>query len=336
MKIFHSILYLLIVIFISSCNTDPIAPGTTSKIEFSNLPSLDSGYCFHLWFSYPKSRVNEIKTKSSFLHGDNEYLSVSRFTINSLGNLFYLDSKTNSDVKEGYNPNLFFDAILTIESIKDSFTTPTVRLLSGNFFGDEITGTAILKLSGDDSFGNKINNDLIDSVNQYFLDSPTSLDLSDFASGIWFANSDGDSIKKGLFLTELPYTTSNNRWKYEGWVIKEFNNQKEYFSLGKFSKNTGPDATGAGPLAGDNIVSAYQFPGEDFIKQGFKKILNDGNYSVAISLQPYDYDFNKPFVILQNSVSVIPSNLSRKTSSFLKGNKNLPTFKISINRWKTN
>lgn len=340
MSRFH-LIFLISFLGLFSCSNDPIAPGTTTSIELSNFPNLPSGYCYRLWFNYP---TEIIKNNGGYglpqnglnkgLHGNNEYKSICRFT--SLDNkISFLDGKQNADVPSGINPNLFADAIITVETLGDSMNTePTLRVLSGNFTGDEQKATSALTLYGDDAFTLKIKTDLQDSLkNKYFLDSPTSKDLSDFASGIWFANFEPNNITQGLFLTPLPHSTLNNRWIYEAWLSHDSNNRQEYISLGRFKTFDTSDYTKAGEFAGDLLNEAYKFPGEDFVKQGNKRVLTDGTYKVIISLQPFDYDFNFPFLPIQLSNGIIANNISRGSPNTLIGNNNPPMAVVKINRW---
>jgi len=139
-------------------------------------------------------------------------------------------------------------------------------------------------------------NDFSSSAGKYILATPTDMDDSNEASGIWFLDNSSGAPAVGLELPVLP-----KGWAYEGWAV--INGVP--VSTGTFTSATGQDDTASFSGAG-----GPPYPGEDFLNNApdglsFPTDLSGGK--AVISIEPVPDNSPAPFV-LKPLVGDIPAN----------------------------
>lgn len=161
--------------------------------------------------------------------------------------------------------------VLTIEPNGDTDDGPSsVHYVGGDFNGNTASATT--------DHASAIGADFLSSSFSYILATPTN-GPSTHNQGIWFLDP-GAGPGASLNLPQL-----NNGWAYEGWIVDHTTG--EVVSTGTFTDVAVADSDFGGPAAGPN--GAPPFPGQDFINPAL--ILNDGNKSVVISVEPSpDFD----------------------------------------------
>lgn len=324
---------LLSLVLAAGCTEDPVSPAEPVSVYATALPQLDGALYYELWLSYPTGKLTAGGNPTPSLT-DAEYISVGRFRVTADGTLLDLSGNPASFViPEGRNPNLFIDAILTVQQPGVNEGTPGPCMLSGAIMEDAGSSFIKLELKGDNAFGGTIVDDS-KRYGSFVLDVPTTPDRADYANGIWFIDAPRDSndltIRKGIGLPSLPLVESNERWTYETWLLHYTPSGTEYISLGRFMNPARPDSTGAGPGAGPDLTDVYQEPGEDFVA-GTPRTLNDGSYGVILSLQPTIAPIGHPFIELLRC-DTIPITAARLDSIPMTRLPGAPTLEVTIAR----
>ena len=196
------------------------------------------------------------------------------FTVDANGNLsasgFELD-QADVDAATAY--------ILTIEPNPDPDPNPSaVHILAGDFNGNSASITT--------NHPGAIGTDFTAATGKYILATPTDMDTTNEASGVWWLDPMAGP-GPGLDLPTLPAG-----WKYEGWGVVN----GTPFSTGTFTSVTGADD--AAPFSGPNM--GPPFPGEDFLQNApsgssFPVDLRGG--AVVISVEPDPDNSPMPFTL---------------------------------------
>src|SRR5262249_14484448 len=130
----------------------------------------------------------------------------------------------------------------------------------------------------------------------YHLDTPTTADTSDWASGIWYY--DYATNVPTLHLPDLPIG-----WEYDLWCGTTGQSDPIPYGLGTFGSANGADSDGGGCSAGP--VPAPPFPGEDFILNCYPwepvppVHLNSGGWGLTVAIQPDPPTGPNPFHSLE-------------------------------------
>lgn len=196
--------------------------------------------------------------------------------------------------------------ILTVEPNPDPSTSPSdVHILAGDFSGDN----SDLSIA----HGAALGDDFSTSAGTYILATPTDMDDTNEASGIWFLDNSSGSPVAGLSLPTLPAG-----WAYEGWAVIDGNP----VSTGTFTDVSGQDDSAIFSGAG-----GPPFPGEDFLNNApsglsFPTDLSGG--TAVISIEPVPDNSTAPFV-LKPLVGDIPMNADVHTPLSIGQNLNFPT-----------
>jgi len=228
MKI-RSILFLAIVLVMSSCSDDETSLG----LNFQGLEDLGSSYVYEGW-----------------LIVDGSPISSGRFSVDSNGNPSQSDFELN---QEDVDKASTF--VLTIEPAQEDDPAPSdVHILAGDFSGSSASLTVDHPAAIDNDFGSA------DGV--FILATPTDDDASNEDSGIWFLDNSSGSPQAGLSLPELPAG-----WIYEGWAVVDGTPiSTGTFSSASRADNAAPFS---GPLNGPpypgedflvNAPSGFNFP----------------------------------------------------------------------------
>ncbi len=269
----------LLIPFLFSCNDDDV-DTTSLQLQFTNLPNLGSDFVYEGWFATSSG----VETAGRFSVDDNGVMTPSNFNFPS--------SLANSAT--GY--------ILTIEpagETGDALAMPSdVHILAGDFSGDSAT------LSVGDN--RAIGDDFSSSMGTYILATPSTADMTDEDSGLWFLDPSGPA--PSLTLPTLP-----SGWRYEGWGVQG----GTPFSTGTFTSVSGADNSSM--FSGPDPTPP--FPGEDFVMNNpaFPISLKGG--AAVISVEPFPDNSPEPFII-KPLIGQIPSDAAIKTSYDLSLNQN--------------
>ncbi|MEO0336575.1 MAG: hypothetical protein AAF202_09275 [Pseudomonadota bacterium] len=196
-----------------------------------------------------------------------EVVSVDRDG-NTTGSLGDVNSSRHLYTEDSGQENAF---VLTIEPNGDTDDGPSsVHYVGGDFNGNTTTATTDHRTA--------IGAEFISSSFSYILATPTN-GPSTHNQGIWFLDPNAGP-RASLDLPAL-----NTGWAYEGWIVDR--STGEVVSTGVFTSASAADSDLGGPAAGPD--AAPPFPGQDFINPA--KILNDGDKTVVISVEPSpDFD----------------------------------------------
>lgn len=274
---FPVVLALISLVAFNSCKKDDEKDDNLQgnlSLSFTNLENLGSGYQYEGWIMVDGSPV----TTGTFTVDDNSTLSQTSFTLDAED----LDAATAF--------------ILTIEPNPDNDPAPSeTHLVAGDFSGT----SASLTIGDSRALGNAFTA----AAGQYIIATPTSADMMDENSGVWFVDPTGATMAPSLDLPELPAG-----WAYEGWAV--INGSP--LSTGTFTSVSGADA--AAPYSG--MEAGPPFPGEDFVTNapaGLTFPTDLQGTTVVISIEPSPDNSAAPFTLkpLAGAVpaSVVNGNL---------------------------
>ncbi len=169
--------------------------------------------------------------------------------------------------------------VLSLEPHPDSDPAPSaIKLVGGAFNGSTATVNTHHPAA--------LDADLNTASGSYILATPTTSDMTDERSGVWFLDLTGGMPAAGLNLPALP-----DNWTYEGWaVIDGVPVSTGTFDAGsmadRFNGFSGSDA--AGP----------PFPGEDFVLNaptGLSFPTDLRGATIVISIEPVPDNSPAPF-----------------------------------------
>lgn len=168
-------------------------------------------------------------------------VSTGTFSVSSSG----IPSQTSFEVMAS-DLDAATDYVLSIEPHPDNDPEPSaIKIAGGSFSGNNAT----VSVDHPAALGADFNT----ASGKYILATPTTTDMSDENSGIWFLDISSGSPMTGLTLPELP-----TGWVYEGWVVLH----GEPITTGRFTDVDMADM--AAPFSGSD-ASGPPFPGEDFV-----------------------------------------------------------------------
>lgn len=207
----------------ASCTDDEPAATKNLTLSISSLAASATDEQYEGWIIVDGVPVST----GTFTADNNGVLSQSSFNIDAA----MLDKATTF--------------VLSIEPIPDNDPGPSnIKILGGDFSGS----MALVSVN----HGAALGADFSSTSGTVILATPTTADLGDELSGIWFLDLSSGSPATGLVLPTLP-----SNWKYEGWAV--INGQP--ISSGTFSAVDVADD--ADPFSGTGM--APPFPGEDFV-----------------------------------------------------------------------
>lgn len=255
---------LVIITMVFACDKkeddpmDPMDPTTkTLTLNIDNLADVGDDATYEGWII-----VNGApKSTGTFDVDEDGNLSQSTFTLA----IADLDAAT--------------DFVLSIEPVPDNDAAPSaIKILGGSFSGNDA------EVSTD--HGAALGDDFSSAMGDYILATPTTNDMTDENSGIWFLHIGSNGPEVGLDLPTLPAG-----WKYEGWTVIG----GSPVSSGTFSAvNTEDDAA---PYSGSDN-DPPPFPGEDYVENapGSTPFPTDLAGGVAvISIEPFPDNDPAPF-----------------------------------------
>jgi hypothetical protein len=265
MRILSKWSFLLVAALLWACEEEgsmddnPNNNNGTLKMNISNLENLGSAEVYEAWIIVDGSPVSA----GTFTVDDNGTLSNDELVVN----------------QEMLNDAVAF--VLTIEPNPDPDPAPSdIKLIGGDFQANSATvDVSHMAALGDDFSG---------AAGKYILATPTTNDMTDELSGIWFL--DLSSGMPGVGLT-LPGIGSN--WVYEGWAV--INGTP--VSTGRFTAADMMDDSGV--FSGSD-AGGPPFPGEDFITNApagltFPTDLSGG--TAVISIEPEPDNSPAPFML---------------------------------------
>lgn len=269
-------------LILSGCNKDNDA---TLNLTLNNLEDLGADYVYEGWIMVNGSPV-----------------TTGTFTVSADGT----PSQTAFIVdEEDLEAATAF--VLSIEPTNDPDPAPSnTKILSGAFSANEAN------LAAGDQVG-----DFSSTVGKYILATPTTTDLTDELSGVWFLDLTSGSPAAGL--TNLP--TLSEGWAYEGWVV-----------LGGVPVSTGTFRSAAG--ADDSAlfsgaVAGPPFPGEDLVANapsGLTFPTNLQGATVVVSIEPVPDNSANPFLLKPLVSQVAASAADHETFTMTnQATTNFPT-----------
>lgn len=270
-------------IMFTSCGDDePLTKNL--NLDISGLEDLGSAAIYEGWIMVDGTP----KTTGTFSVDDSGNLSRTSFELDATD----LESATAF--------------ILTVEPQPDPSPSPSdVHILAGDFTGENSTLTI--------SHGAALGNDFSTSSGTYILATPTDMDDSNEASGIWFLDNSSGAPEVGLDLPTLP-----SGWAYEGWAVID----GTPVSTGTFTSVTGQDDSAIFSGAG-----GPPFPGEDFLIDAPSGLSFPTNLSMGkavISIEPVPDNNPAPFV-LKPLVGDIPADATVHSALDIPQHLNFPT-----------
>lgn len=186
--------------------------------------------------------------------------------------------------------------VLSIEPSVDADPAPAAtKILAGDFSG----ASASVNSTG-------IVGDFSNSTGSYILATPTDMDDTNEASGVWFLDNSSGSAMVGL---DLPILTDG--WKYEGWAVIAGTpvSTGTFTSISDFDDN----ATTT-PFKGD-AGDGPAFPGEDFLQNAPTGLMFPTDLkgtTIVISVEPSPDNSSNPFT-LKPLAHMVPANAMNHT-----------------------
>lgn len=269
-------LAILGMFFLSSCSNDEddVSVNSNVTLDIDGLSNLGANYKYEGWIIV-----------------DGAPVSTGVFSVNDAGEL----SQSTFSVKTT-DLNSATKFVLSIEPANDSDPAPAAtKLLAGDFSGTTANVSS-----------NNLLGDFTSATGKYILATPTDMDKTNEASGVWFLDNSSGMPATGLTLPTLP-----SGWKYEGWVV-----------LNGTPVSTGTFTDVA--MADDNaIISPYKgtsgngpaFPGEDYVMgsaAGVNFPTDLKGATVVISVEPYPDNSAAPFT-LKPLAHMVPANAGNHT-----------------------
>lgn len=286
-KIFTTLAIAVIILGASSCNKEE----AQLEVSINGLEDLGDNYKYEGW-----------------LIVDGAPITAGIFSVDANGNM----SETSFTVNEA-DLSAATKYVLTIEPSPDSDPgASSTHVLAGDFSGNTATITV-----GD---GAALGSDFTASTGGYIIATPTTADMTDENSGVWFV----DPVA-GAATLDLPTLPAG--WAYEGWAVID----GAPVSTGTFTSLTGAD--NAAPFSGAEM--APPFPGEDFINNapaGTTFPTDLANGTIVISIEPSPDNSPAPFV-LKPLVGMVPAAVVNGTVYDMGNNATAtnPTGSVSRN-----
>ncbi|WP_417603228.1 hypothetical protein [Owenweeksia hongkongensis] len=249
-------------------NDDNNSSTTSSlKMNISNLGELGADERYEGWIIVNGSPV-----------------STGTFSVSSSG----APSQTSFEVVAS-DLEAATDYVLSIEPFPDNDPAPSAIKIAGGSFSGNNAAVSVNHPAA-------LNADFNTASGKYILATPTTTDMSDENSGIWFLDISSGSPMTGLNLPELP-----TGWVYEGWVVLH----GEPITTGRFTDVDMADM--AAPFSGSD-ASGPPFPGEDFVTNApsphtFPTDLKGATAVISIEPEPDNSPMPFAFKPLVNMIS---------------------------------
>ena len=239
--------------------SNPMDSTGKLQMNLSNLEMLGSDEIYEAW-----------------LIVDGQPESAGTFTVDNMGNTSTDELEVDLDMLN--NATAF---VLTIEPNPDPSPDPSdIKLIGGNFQSDMATV--------DVSHMAALGDDFTSAAGKYVLATPTTSDMTDELSGLWFLD-----LSSGMPATGLTLPALGSNWVYEGWAVID----GQPVSTGRFST---ADMMDDNDMFSGTDASAPPFPGEDFITNAptglmFPTDLSGG--TAVISIEPEPDNSAAPFML---------------------------------------
>ena len=257
-KVIYSTIVLMALV--TSCSSDDdnninLPSNSELTLNLSGLESLGTDFVYEGWI---------------IVNG--EPVSTGTFSSVNFPQTFMVNSSQLN------NATMF---VLSIEPTLDTDPAPSdTKILAGSFSGN---------LAQVDSRG--IVGDFGSASGTYILATPTDIDDSNEASGVWFLDNSSGSPMVGL---DLPVLQTG--WKYEGWAVID----GVPVSTGTFTNIMDfDDNAETSPFKG-NSGNGPSFPGEDYLQNaplGLSFPTDLRGATIVISVEPYPDNSEMPFTI---------------------------------------
>ncbi len=231
------------------------------------------------------------------------------FEVNSNGEL----SQSSFELDEA-QLSAATDFVLTIEPYPHNDPAPSkIKLLGGSFSGNN----AVVSVGHQTALGADFNT----ASGSYILATPTTNDMNDERSGVWFLDPSGAMPVPTLNLPDLPA-----KWVYEGWAVID----GTPVSTGRFSSVSGADQSA--PFSGTDNPGP-PFPGEDFIMNapaGLTFPVDLSGMPIVISIEPDPDNSPAPFA-LKPLFATAPANAATHSTHDLNNqvSSNFPAGTVS-------
>ncbi len=171
--------------------------------------------------------------------------------------------------------------VLSIEPAVDPDPAPAAtKILAGDFSG------ALANVNS-----NGIVADFSTSSGTYILATPTDMDDTNEASGVWFLDNSSGSPMTGL---DLPTLTDG--WKYEGWAVID----GTPISTGTFLDPAAADDNAATSVFKGDAGNGPAYPGEDYLQNapaGMTFPTDLRGATIVISVEPSPDNSPMPFTL---------------------------------------
>ncbi|MCF7561756.1 anti-sigma factor [Sabulilitoribacter multivorans] len=264
---------LAIGIFATACsNDDGNAPTTaTLTLNLDGLEALGSDYVYEGWIIV-----------------DGAPVSTGTFSSVSFPQSFIVDASQLQDATT---------FVLSIEPAIDPDPAPAAtKLLAGDFSGNSASVNS-----------NGIVADFSSASGTYILATPTDMDDTNEASGVWFLDNSSGSPVAGLNLPTL-----QAGWKYEGWTVLN----GTPISTGTFTDaGMADDNATSSPFKG-STGNGPGYPGEDYLQNapsGFTFPTDLRGATIVISVEPSPDNNESPFT-LKPLAHMVPNDAMTHTA----------------------
>ncbi|OUR92434.1 hypothetical protein A9Q87_07910 [Flavobacteriales bacterium 34_180_T64] len=242
----------------SSCSSDDDSSGPKTSdliLNLSGLEELGSDFVYEGWLIVDGSPV-----------------STGRFSSVTFPQTFTINTTQINDATT---------FVLSIEPVVDPDSAPAAtKILVGDFTGDTASVDS-----------NSIVGDFSTSTGSYILATPTDLDDSNEASGVWFLDNSSGSAVAGL---DLP--TLQDGWKYEGWAVLN----GTPVSTGTFTNVNAADDNAATSIFKGDAGNGPGYPGEDYLQNapaGMTFPTDLKGATIVISVEPSPDNSATPFTL---------------------------------------
>ena len=187
--------------------------------------------------------------------------------------------------------------VLSIEPASDPDPAPAAtKILAGDFSGNSASVNS-----------NGIVGDFSNSTGTYILATPTDMDDTNEASGVWFLDNSSGMPAVGL---DLP--TLSDGWKYEGWAVID----GTPISTGTFTDPAMADDNAVTSMFKGDAGNGPGYPGEDYLQNapaGFTFPTDLKGATIVISVEPSPDNSAMPFT-LKPLAHMVPANAMNHTA----------------------
>ena len=258
----------------SSCSSDDDSSGPTTSnltLNLNGLEALGNDFVYEGW-----------------LIVDGAPVSTGTFSSVTFPQTFAVNTSQLNDAST---------FVLSVEPAVDSDPAPAAtKILAGDFAGNSANVDS-----------NGIVGDFSSATGNYILATPTDMDDTNEASGVWFLDNSSGSAVAGL---DLP--TLQDGWKYEGWAVIG----GTPISTGTFTSIMDfDDNASTSPFKGD-AGDGPAFPGEDFLQNapaGMTFPTDLKGATIVISVEPSPDNSLLPFT-LKPLAHMVPNDAMNHTT----------------------